>query len=119
MSKLFEGTFNVVFNASKNEVELKKADDGKYTAEDANAIWELVVSRKKPLSKWSFYVAGFNQDLGREVSNFDPVKAIAWLKRQKTETQVSVGLGKWGKPVLRIEPKVATKPTKSADVEIW
>ena len=118
MSKLFEARFNVVFNTNKNEVELKKAEDGKYTAEDAETIWDLVCTREKPVSKWSFYIADFNQTIGKESHQFDPAKAVAWLKRQKVETQVTVGVGKWGKPVLRIEPKVK-KVEKTSSVEIW
>ncbi len=119
MSKLFEGRFDVEFDADKNVVELKKGDNGKYTAEDAEAIWELVCSRKKPLSKWSFYVADFNQTIDKPIHQFDPAKAVAWLKRQKVETVITVSVGRYGKPCLRVDPVTKTKVAKKSNKEIW
>jgi hypothetical protein len=117
MAKIYDSRFDVTFNPTKNEVELKKSESGKYCAEDAQKVWELVCSRKKPLSKWSFYIAGFNQSLGTDVAAFDPTKATAWLKKAG-EVTISIAIGKWGKPILRIDPTTKTT-NKASDVEIW
>jgi hypothetical protein len=116
MSKVFDGAFDVDFHEGKNEYFLKKNPDGDYTAEDAELVWAFVVAQKQPVSRWSFYIADFNQTISKEIHQFDPAKAVAWLKRQKVETVTTVTVGKYGKPCLRIDPITTTAKAGSGKI---
>jgi len=107
MPKIYEGLFNLQLNTRGELVAVKKPD-GEYCAEDAELILKNLAKYKGLVNKWSFYVAGFNQTLGTDVHAFDPIKALAWVKRQGGEWEAAIGLGRFGgAPQWRLDPKGA------------
>ena len=135
MPRLYEARFIRKWNKTQNHWELVKIDEEQrkrqkeqkksvpkaYTAENAEALAKGFLSGDLPGSKWNFYIAGYNQTLGKEAKVVDPKKAAAWLKRQKVETVATVGVGLYGKPVLRIDPvtKVIETDDETPDVDEW
>lgn len=99
-TRSFEGRFNVRLNKEAGAISLAKAIDGKYGAEDAEQVANLVVEaakkHKASLDRWSFYIPGVSQELG----DSKVLAATEVAKAMKRGNKPVIKAGKWGKPRL-------------------
>ena len=65
----FKGKFDVIVN-SKSEVALRKSDSGKYSAEDAETVHDLIQStakaRKLGINKYAYFVPAEDKRTGKK-----------------------------------------------------
>ena len=101
-TRIFEGRFNVKFDKGTKVISLAKAVDGKYSAQDADAVAKLVVdagkANKGSVDRWSFYIKDVNQKL-KDGENLKPAELEKAL---------------WGKPRLDLV-NPASPTTKQND----
>jgi hypothetical protein len=113
-TRIFEGRFNVKFDKGTKVISLAKAVDGKYSAQDADAVAKLVVDAGKAnkglVDRWSFYIKDVNQKL-KDGENLKPAELE---KALKAGFQPVVKAGKWGKPRLDLV-NPASPTTKQND----
>ena len=99
-TRSFEGRFDVKYNKETGVISLAKAVNGKYGAEDAEQVANLVVDaakkRKANLDRWSFYIKGVSQNLG----DSKVMAATEVAKAMKAGHKPVIKAGKWGKPRL-------------------
>lgn len=115
-SRPFEGTVRIRLNAETNTLFLDRGVQGStLTAADANEIantvMEAATKHKAGLNRWTFYVRGESEKLGKDPDKQLPVAALK--KALKEGYKVTLRAVKWGKPSLWLVPADEVKPAKS------
>lgn len=118
-SRPFEGTVRIRLNPETGLVYLDRGVQGStLTAADAELIATTVVEaatkHKAGLNRWTFYVRGESEKLGKDPAKPLPVAAVK--KALKEGYKVSLKAVKWGKPSLWFTPADEAPKAKSSSI---